>query len=158
MQKNEHGFTIVEMLAVIVLSSIFLVLATTTTVKAIQNYDTIKQESILRDEADIIMTTIYKNLYVMKESQFCTTIAQGTTVTSFEYSKEAACTSKKVIGYKNNQLLINNEAYTLNPDIQMKNFVIKKTGSTLYEISFELAMKNKKHTKVFKNEVRTIKN
>lgn len=156
MQKNNRGFTLVELLAVIVLSSIFLVLTTSITVKALQHYDGIKQEAILRDEADIIMTTIYKNLYVTKESQLCTTIAKGTSVPYYEYSKSGSCTNKQLIGYKDQQLYINNNAYNINPDIKIKNFSIKKIGNAIYEISFELAMNDKKYTKTFKNEVRTI--
>lgn len=66
-RKNEAGLTLIELLASIALISIISILLFSLITKAIENNNKIHAETILRDEADIIMSKVIKTLYSTKQ-------------------------------------------------------------------------------------------
>lgn len=65
--KNQRGLTLVELLASVVLISIISIFIFSITTKAIENNLVITQETMLRDEADIIVSKFIKSLYASKQ-------------------------------------------------------------------------------------------
>ena len=65
--KNENGLSLVELLAAIVLIGFVSILLFSMTIKAIENNRIISQETILRDEADIIVSKFIKQLYSTRQ-------------------------------------------------------------------------------------------
>lgn len=61
--RNEHGLTLVELLAVLVLMSFISIFAITLIVQSMETTDEIRVESSLRDEADIIVSKFIKAIY-----------------------------------------------------------------------------------------------
>lgn len=68
-KENEQGLTLVEVLAVLVISSLIIVLSGSLIVGAMKNYERTSIETNLRDEADIVMSILLKDLFVLKESE-----------------------------------------------------------------------------------------
>jgi prepilin-type N-terminal cleavage/methylation domain-containing protein len=66
---NEKGITLVELLATIVLISIIGALSYSLLSQGYSNYQRINAESELRDEADIIMSTLIKDLFSAKTNE-----------------------------------------------------------------------------------------
>lgn len=66
--NNERGFTLIEALAVLVISSIIFIFATSLIVQAMNNQERITAEAQLRDEADIMMSKLMKRIFSLKES------------------------------------------------------------------------------------------
>lgn len=66
-KNNENGITLVELLAVIILTAIVSILLFSITSKALENTRIIGQEAMLRDEADIIVSKFIKALYSTKQ-------------------------------------------------------------------------------------------
>lgn len=66
---NQKGLTLVELLAVIVLTGIVSILLFSITTKALENTKVISQETQLRDEADIIVSKFIKALYSTRQDQ-----------------------------------------------------------------------------------------
>lgn len=67
--KNERGMTLVEVLAVLVIGAIFLIIITQILFFGIRAYENTKVEADLRDEADIIMANLIREIYVLKTSE-----------------------------------------------------------------------------------------
>jgi Tfp pilus assembly protein PilE len=65
--QNENGLSLVELLAVIVLIGIVTIILFSMTTKAIENTRIISQETVLRDEADIIVSKFIKTLYSTRQ-------------------------------------------------------------------------------------------
>lgn len=78
---NEKGLTLVEILAVVAISSIIMALATSLIVQSMKNQERITAEAQLRDEADIIMSMLMKDFFSLKETEIekveCGTITEG---------------------------------------------------------------------------------
>lgn len=66
---NENGLTLVELLAVLVLSSIIAITVMTIFIKSSEYYKAMQIENELRDEADILMSKTIKTLYALKAEQ-----------------------------------------------------------------------------------------
>ncbi|WLV24112.1 prepilin-type N-terminal cleavage/methylation domain-containing protein [Aciduricibacillus chroicocephali] len=66
--KNERGLTLVEVLAVVVVGSIIIGIASQVMVSGFKTYERIRTEGDLRDEADWIMGSMIRDLYVLKVS------------------------------------------------------------------------------------------
>lgn len=66
---DEKGLTLIEVLAVIVISSIMLIFASSLIVQAMKNQERITSEAQLRDEADIMMAKLMKDIFTLKESE-----------------------------------------------------------------------------------------
>lgn len=67
--KNEHGLTLVELLAVLVIASMIGIIAYAILFNGFKTYDRVKVEAQLRDEADIIMAELISELFTLKESE-----------------------------------------------------------------------------------------
>lgn len=67
--KNENGLTLVEVLATLVIMSIIGALAYTILFQGYNNYNRVKIETELRDEADLIMANYISDFYVMKKTE-----------------------------------------------------------------------------------------
>lgn len=67
--NNERGMTLVEVLAVFVIGAIFIVIITQVLFFGIRAFDNTKIEADLRDEADIVMANLIRELYVLKTSE-----------------------------------------------------------------------------------------
>lgn len=78
---NEKGLTLVEILAVIVISSIIMIFAGSLIVQSMKNQERITAEAQLRDEADIVMAKLMKAIFTLKESEIdrveCGTVTTG---------------------------------------------------------------------------------
>ncbi|MER2008532.1 MAG: prepilin-type N-terminal cleavage/methylation domain-containing protein [Psychrobacillus sp.] len=74
---NEKGITLVELLAVVILTAIVSILLFSITSKALENNRIISQEAILRDEADIIVSKFIKSLYSTKQETIIRNITTG---------------------------------------------------------------------------------
>lgn len=68
-RMNEKGLTLVELLAVLVIVVIIGGIAYSVLLTGFKTYDRVKVESNLRDEADLIMAEIIKDVFVLKESE-----------------------------------------------------------------------------------------
>lgn len=66
---NQNGLTLVELLAVIALTAIVSTLLFSITTKSIETTKIINQETVLRDEADIIVSKFFKTIYSLKQEQ-----------------------------------------------------------------------------------------
>lgn len=66
---NEAGITLVEVLATLVIMSIIGALAYTILFQGYSNYNRVKIEAELRDEADLIMANYISDFYVMKKTE-----------------------------------------------------------------------------------------
>lgn len=67
--RNENGITLVEVLATLVIMSIIGALAYTILFQGYSNYNRVKIEADLRDEADIIMANYISDFYTMKKTE-----------------------------------------------------------------------------------------
>ena len=67
--SNEKGLTLVELLTTIVLMSIVGTLAYSLLSQGYSNYQRVNAESELRDEADIIMSTLIRDLFSAKSNE-----------------------------------------------------------------------------------------
>ena len=96
---NERGFTLVEMLAVIIIASFIMIFSTSLIVQAMKNQERITSESQLRDEADVWMAQLHKAIFTLKESAIskveCGTV-DGSTVTVVSCATEAISNSPEV--------------------------------------------------------------
>lgn len=75
--KNERGLTLVELLASLVLLSILSVFVFSIITKTIEHNRVIQQETMLRDEADIIVSKLMKALYSTKQSHIIRNVTNG---------------------------------------------------------------------------------
>lgn len=67
--NNEYGITLVEVLATLVIMSIIGALAYSILFQGYNNYNRVKVETELRDEADLIMANYISDFYVMKKTE-----------------------------------------------------------------------------------------
>ncbi|MGE7092978.1 type II secretion system protein [Lysinibacillus sp. NPDC048646] len=67
--KNKNGLTLVELLATIVILAIVSTLVFSILMKTIETNHNIQQETILRDEADLIISKFIKTLYSTNQNQ-----------------------------------------------------------------------------------------
>lgn len=66
---NERGLTLVEVLAVFVITAIIGLVAYSVLFSGFRTYDRVKVEASLRDEADLIMSELISEMFVLKESE-----------------------------------------------------------------------------------------
>lgn len=75
--SNQKGLTLLELLATIVLTAIVSLLIYSITTKALENTNIITQETIIRDEADIIVSKFIKVLYSTRQDHIIRNITTG---------------------------------------------------------------------------------
>ena len=66
---NNQGVTLVELLATIIIVSIVATLTYTILFQGYSNYQRVKVEAELRDEADLIMASLVKDIFTLKKSE-----------------------------------------------------------------------------------------
>ena len=159
---NEQGLTLVELLAGIVLLSILSIFIFSIVTQTIENNRIIQQETMLRDEADIIVSKFIKTLYSTKQGHIIRNTTNGRGNSYLEVTNnlgkcqrneagllidEAACNSTlKPIGFiterGTTKLYILDEQYTVaNPNINISadsHIKGNPASTTLYEINLTL--------------------
>ena len=67
--NKQDGLTLVELLVVLVLSSLVVISATSLVVKAIDNNKKIALDTMVRDTADILMSAAVREIYTLPDSK-----------------------------------------------------------------------------------------
>ncbi|MCH4825618.1 PulJ/GspJ family protein [Planococcus halocryophilus] len=117
---NQQGVTLVELLATILILSIVSALSYTVLNQGYSNYQRIKVETELRDEADLIMASFVSDLFITKESELnliesCT---NGKVQSYVEVTKEDTPTYKT--GFKDKEAIVKDQVVQFyDKDIQL---------------------------------------
>ncbi|MDQ0192159.1 PulJ/GspJ family protein [Paenibacillus wynnii] len=106
--KSEQGFTLIEMIAALTLFSMIVGIISMVTMFGFRSYHKITIENSLRDEADIIMSTIINELYTFAPER-----VENTTLTNGITLKKGS-TTDEVITFSQGSLVIG--AITDEPD------------------------------------------
>ncbi|MGM9950423.1 MAG: type II secretion system protein J [Lysinibacillus sp.] len=169
--KNEQGLTLVELLASIALLSILSIFIFSIMTKTMENNRIIQQETMLRDEADMIVSRFIRTLYATKQGNIIRNTTNGQGNSYIEVTNdvgkcqrneagllidERACnTTLKPIGFKTEngttKLYILDEQYTIaNPNINISatsHIKGNPASTTLYEINLTLQITHKRGNK-----------
>ena len=158
--KNERGLTLIELLAATILTAIIAIFAFSILMKGIQHYNTISTDTAFRDEADLLMSSLLKDLYTTKESQITKTHFPERNTDNYFFEIDKTGTNKLKTGFINKELYIQNKVIPItNSAIQItkdSKIVANQDGDGVYEITLELHMPLKNQTVKFINEIRTI--
>lgn len=170
-QKNERGLTLVELLASIVLLSIISIFLFSIVTKTMENNRIIQQETMLRDEADIIVSKFIKSLYSTKQGYIIRNTTNSTGNSYIEVTndlgkcqkneegvlidKNACDRTLKPIGFKTvngvTSLYILDEQYSIaHPNIKILSTSHIKgdpNNTTLYEVNLTLQITHKRGNK-----------
>lgn len=157
---NNQGVTLVELLATIIIVSIVATLTYTILFQGYSNYQRVKVEAELRDEADLIMASLIKDIFTLKKSevqlvQSCT----NNTVNSYmNVTKTNPVTGIKAIPYKTGfdggkVIVKDSQIQTSSENIELLSsactasspkFISQSANGTEYIIMFSLKTKNSK--------------
>lgn len=184
--KNQKGLTLIELLASVVLISLISIFIFSIVSKAIENNRVIQQETMLRDEADIIVSKFIKTLYSTKQGYIIRNTTDSTGNSYIEVTNdlskcqkneagalndEPACNATlKPIGFKTingvTKIHILDEEYTVShSNIQIlssSNIKGDPQSTSTYEIDLKLKITHKRGNKefskemAFKNEIQPI--
>lgn len=107
--KNNQGITLVELLATLVIVSIVGTLTYSVLFQGYSNYQRIQVESELRDEADLIMSSFIKEVFLLKNSEI--TVVSNCTNGNFKSyigpSGDGNLSPSYFTGFDNNQMKVN---------------------------------------------------
>jgi prepilin-type N-terminal cleavage/methylation domain-containing protein len=169
--KNERGLTLIELLASIVLLSIVSIFIFSIVTKTIENNRIIQQETMLRDEADIIVSKFIKTLYSTKQGYIIRNTTNNAGNSYIEVTndlekckkneegvlidKSACDKTLKPLGFKTvngvTSLYILDEQYSIiNPKIKVLSTSQIKgdpNSTTLYEVKLTLQITHKRGNK-----------
>lgn len=169
--KNERGLTLVELLASIVLLSIISIFIFSIVSKTIENNRIIQQETMLRDEADIIVSKFIKTLYSTKQGYIIRNTTNSVGNSYIEVTndlekcqkneegvlidKSACDKTLKPIGFKTTNgvtsLFILDEQYSIaHPNIKILSTSHIKgdpNNTTLYEVNLTIQITHKRGNK-----------
>lgn len=172
--QNNNGLTLVEVMASIIIAVIIGLLSFTLFFKAIENYDAIELENKLRDEADLIMNLLIKNLYSAKETDFCRsfdtnnnsylTFANSSNLCKVPISPGSSITKDNnvanlnKIGFISNQnkinLIINDELYKFSTEnIELLPSKIEVENRSTVKILFTLQTSKKRGNTAIKRSL-----
>lgn len=173
--NNEKGLTLVELLATIVLMSIVGTLAYALLSQGYSNYQRVNAESELRDEADIIMSTLIKDLFSAKSSEVqlvnsCS--SNGFATTNLTISKTNRPVQKIVFKPSSNNtdegiVTINGEPVSFSDNVSLSLYPCTTNSHNIitddqlsYTIQFRLEVdkNNDKHSMDFENTFNLISN
>lgn len=167
--QNCKGMTLVELLAVLTITGIILILSTGILINGIRSYDSAAAETVLRDEADLIMTYLMKDIFTLKESEIQkldhgknNDIPYSKIVLHPDHSGEI-----KEIGFQGSKVLTRNGTYEIgNKSVKLlPNYSITKLESKpesgdsrnkVYRIEFTLRHAKKNKDVTFVSEVSTV--
>lgn len=173
--QNDKGLTLVELLAALVIVSIIGALSYSVLFQGYSNYQRIQAETQLRDEADLIMSSFIKDMFVLKANEIMleTTCTQNNSSSIMKIKKVNSLNPSEVIeeyqtGFKNGEVIVKDQTVHLyNSSVKLvpnncgnaNNYSIteEKTNSE-YKIKFTLEiMKGKTPYKLeFENRVQVI--
>lgn len=162
--KQQRGMSLIELLAVLVIFSFIMFLVTPLIVKSMDHYGNIKNDTVLRDEADLILASLFKTLYTTKESeiQTLTQVNPDNTNPSFDYF---TLKNGSIIGFKDGQFVAAGTTLSnSNPNVELITekhnttdySKITKINDHTYRITLVLKNKNKNKTHIFENDITTI--
>lgn len=155
--RNEKGLTLIELLATIVVMGMLAILSYQVIFQGFSNYERIKVETELRDEADYIMASLLKEVFSYQESKIELISEESSRNFYFENEVETDPDIEKTeTGFKNGEIIIADKPLNLSsPHIKLDNTSeIIHQESNQYNIEIVLGYKGKKMT--FKNTIRTI--
>lgn len=152
--RDQHGLTLVELLATLALISVVITLAFSVLMNGIRAADNIQIETALRNEADYLMTSLIRELYVMKESEIIQTQLPARNSTNYYVQTNTG----EQTGFVNNQVVVANTSQTVSdPEIVLLPSKIAKIDNGQYEITLVLKMTGDRPKEMtFVNVVRTI--
>ena len=170
--KNNRGITLLEVLAVLTLTALIFALATPLLINGINRYNDIHTENALRDEADLIMSKFFLEIYSLKESEIkkLSWLEPSHNSSNYYIEYEKAYTNPSTnndelqtytLGFKENVLYFKGESYQFsNSHIQLSPKVnssfIEKFGDNNYRITLELYNSKKNKYTIFINEIQSI--
>jgi prepilin-type N-terminal cleavage/methylation domain-containing protein len=129
---NSKGITLVELLATLVIISIISTLCYQVLFQGYSNYKRIKIESELRDEADLIMASLVKEMFVLKKSE----IQNHFTCPDYYLNvQENGSSQVSTIGIKDEKVTINGEDIEFyNNDVKLitQDCSLPSTSTQLY--------------------------
>lgn len=157
--KSQKGLTLVELLVSIVLISVIVTFTTSMIINTINNYNRIKANAILRDEADLIVSQLTKIFYTTKDSE--TTYIGD--VTTGDYYIQKTTDASNLTGFKDGKLYIKDVTYSPSNSkiaISFNESKISETSNSnfqrIYTIQLTLRNLQNNMTKTFVAEVRSI--
>lgn len=170
--KNIKGISLIEVLANIVITTLIFAIATPLLISGINRYNDIQTETILRDEADLLMSKFFLEIYTLKESEIKKLNWTGNSDSDgnyyFEYARQNLDSITKkteiksyILGFKNGQVYFKGVPYQFsNPSIQLSSpptfSTIEKIGDNNYRVTLELYNSKKHKSATFVNEIQTI--
>lgn len=152
--RNQRGLSLVELLATLAIMGIVTALAFSVLMNGIRTSDNIKKEIALRNEADYLMTSFIRELYITKESEISATRLPEKDTANFYLQ---IGTGEKT-GFIKNKIVIANMTQQLSdPQIVLLPSKITKLDNAQYEITLRLKMTGDRPKEMnFVNVVRTI--
>lgn len=176
--NNENGLTLVELLATLVLMSIVGALAYSLLSQGYSNYQRVNAESEMRDEADIVMSTLIKDLFSAKSNEVqlansCN--SNGWATTQLTVSKKNQPVQKIIFKPASSisgkgMVTINDKAISFSDDVSIALYPCTPSSSSSYNIiandqlsytiQFQLEVKKNSTTHVmeFENTFNLISN
>lgn len=153
---NEKGVTLVELLATVILISIVSALAYSIFFQGFNNQQRIKIETELRDEADLIMASFVRDLFILKQSEITLITPCGNTVNGsyLKVTKKGTSPVEYKTGFENKAVFVKGQPvhfYSDNIELVPPNcaensptLITKSSNGTGYNIKFTLKSKNNK--------------
>lgn len=140
--RNERGLTLVELLAVVVIGSLIIGIASQVMVSGFATQNRVRTEAELRDEADWIMGSLIRDLYVLKADEIAKKEMEGPDY-YFELKNQK---SPVLLGFKDGRVYSREgEIHTKDDEIKIVQNTpvqagtrIEETGEDQYEINIVL--------------------
>ncbi|WP_062198947.1 prepilin-type N-terminal cleavage/methylation domain-containing protein [Massilibacterium senegalense] len=132
-KKDEHGFTLIEILASIVILSIIMIIVSSVLTSGLNTYRSTAIQNEIRTEADVVMTTIIKQTYSRNVSNL--SISDNKKVVTLNAKNEK-------IGIENGTLFVE----LLNEENKLEKTIISSEDYTLEDSTFSVI--NKKILKI----------
>jgi len=132
---NQSGLTLIELLISITITSIIVIVATSILVKGMNHYNTVKTENSLRDEADLIMVKLYRELYTTKlsdieEIKHVNPLPDGTFSDNYiKYKETISPGTNKRTGFIGDKLYFREKEYIFQNDKVKLNTPTKKVNN-----------------------------
>lgn len=159
MVNNEKGLTLVELLATLVILVFVGLIAYSVLFTGFRTYDRVKVETELRDEADLIMSQLIGELFVLKESQIESKVFGPN---DYYFIVEDDLGDKKDYGFKNGKLVVAGEENTsvLNSGLvtlDQSNTKIEQVKTGQYRIVLSLKSTQNDQSLTTISEISTIR-
>lgn len=156
--NNQKGFSLVELLAAIVIFSFVIIFATSLLLNSLKSYSNISSDTILRDEADLIMSNLIREIYTSKDSEI--KFIENTISNNYYFTFKDSTMPNT--GFKDMEILINGDPLNISNQIEIiwgDTYIESFEGANRdrsYHITLTLKNKKKEIKKTFRTEVRSI--